>query len=263
MLKVTILGCGSSAGVPQIGGADGFGDWGACDPHEVRNRRTRSSIVIEGAGGRLLIDTSPDMRTQMLACGVGSVDGVLYTHPHADHVAGFDDIRILNRIAQKPLPTYGTAHTLGELEARFDYAFKPWKPPYFFRPVLLPQIVTPGETLVAAGVPIQVFEQDHQVMLTLGLRSGGFGYSTDVVRLNEAAFAALEGVDTWVVGCFQRSAHPVHANIDLVLSWVERLKPRRTVLTHMGTDLDWAWMKRNLPPHVEPAQDGLVLEIAA
>lgn len=260
-MRVTVLGCGGSAGVPMVGGADGRGDWGACDPAEPRNRRSRAGIIVEGADGRrLLVDTPPELRVQLLACGIGRVDAVLFTHAHADHITGLDEIRVLNRIAGRPLPAYATAKTLGELRERFGYAFRPWKPPGFFRPVLVPQEIAPGESIKLAGLPVTVIAQDHHVTQTLGLRIGRFAYSTDVVRFDDAAFRALEGIDTWLVGCFQRRPHPTHAHVDLVLSWAERLRVRRTVLTHMGTDLDWDWMQRHLPDGAEPAYDGMVLE---
>lgn len=258
-----MLGCGGSAGVPQIGGADGRGDWGACDPAEPRNRRTRSSIVIEQGGRRLLIDASPDLRQQLLACSIPSVDAILFTHAHADHVLGIDDIRIINRVIGRPLDAYATAGTMVELDRRFDYAFKEWTTPYFFRPVLVPHVVEPDAVIVAAGITVQLFEQDHGFIPSLGLRIGGFGYSTDVVRLNETALLALEGVDTWVVDCFQRKGHTTHANLDQVLAWAERLKPRRTVLTHMGYDIDWDGLTKRLPAGFEPGHDGLVLEVPA
>lgn len=261
MPVVTMLGCGGSAGVPQLGGADGRGDWGACDPKEARNRRTRSSIVIAGPEGRLLVDAGPDMRQQLLACGVASVDAILFTHAHADHVLGIDDLRILNRVVGRPLDSYATERTMTELNRRFDYAFKPWQPPHFFRPVLVPNIVTFGDVIEVAGLRVQLFEQDHGFMPTLGLRVGRFGYSTDVVKLNDAALAMLEGIDTWVVDCFQRQAHTTHASVEQVIAWSERLKPRRVVLTHMGFDVDWGWLQRRLPPGFEGGYDGLVLEV--
>ena len=259
-MKVTILGCAGSAGVPQLGGPDGTGDWGQCDPAEPRNRRTRSSIVIHAAQGKnLLVDTGPDMRMQLLAAGVKQVDSILFTHAHADHITGLDDVRILNRLINRPLAAYGTQRTLTELAHRFDYAFKPWTPPTFFRPVLEPHVVAFGDVITTAGLNVQVFEQDHGYQASLGLRVGPFAYSTDVVTLNDAAFDVLAGVDTWVVSCFQRASHSTHASLSRVLEWAERVGARRTVLTHMGLDMDWGWMQANLPPGVEPAMDGLVL----
>lgn len=260
-MRVVMLGCGGSAGVPMIGGADGAGDWGACDPAEPRNRRTRSSIVIECNGLRLLVDTSPELRLQLTACRIPGVDAILYTHAHADHVTGLDDVRILNRIAGRPLEAFATPRTLEELVRRFGYAFRPSQPPNFFRPALEPREVAPGQTVPMAGMPVRLFEQDHGFAPTLGLRIGPFGYSTDVVALDEAAFETLAGVDTWVVGCFCRAPHPTHAHVDLALDWAARVGARRTVLTHMGNDLDWAWLERRLPAGVEPGHDGLVLEV--
>ena len=262
-MRVTLLGTGGSAGVPMIGGADGSGDWGDCDPAEPRNRRTRSSIVVEAADKqRLLVDTSPDMRSQLLDCRIPGVDAILFTHAHADHITGLDDVRILNRIANRPLPAFATAETLAEMIHRFAYAFRPWEPPHFYRPVLEAKPVRHGDVIETAGLSVRVFTQNHGKVETLGLRIGNFGYSTDVVGLTEDALAALEGVDTWVVDCFLRSdRHWTHANLDIVQGWVDRLKPRRTVLTHMGTEMDWAWMQAHLPPGIEAGYDGMVLDI--
>jgi phosphoribosyl 1,2-cyclic phosphate phosphodiesterase len=261
LIRVTLLGTGGSAGVPMIGGPDGAGDWGACDPADPRNRRTRASILVQQNGAALLVDTSPDMREQLLACRVPRVDAILYTHAHADHILGLDDVRILNRIVDRPLEAFATEGTLAELRGRFGYAFAPWQPPGFFRPVMVPCPVATDAALSAAGVAVQLFEQDHGFARSLGLRVGGFAYSTDAVELDGAAFAVLEGVDTWVVGCFQRHAHRTHAWLGRVLTWVERVRPRRTVLTHMGPDLDFAWLLKRLPDGVEPGYDGLVLEV--
>lgn len=262
MLRVTMLGCGPSGGVPQIGGADGHGHWGACDPAEPRNRRTRSSIVIEGTDGqRLLVDTGPDLRAQLLATGIGRVDAILFTHHHADHIMGVDEVRILNRQLGREIQAFGMARTLESLQHRFDYAFLPSTAPMFFRPALVPVTVAPGDRFQAAGMAVEVLLQDHHVMDTLAVRVGDFAYSTDLVRMPEETFDRLHGLDTWVVACFQRPSHPVHANLEEVLAWVERLRPRRTVLTHMGHGMDYGWLRQNLPPRVEPGYDGLVLEV--
>jgi phosphoribosyl 1,2-cyclic phosphate phosphodiesterase len=262
-MKVTLLGTGGSAGVPLIGGADGSGDWGDCDPSEPKNRRTRSSIVVEGSDKqRLLVDTSPDLRNQLLDCRIAGIDAVLFTHPHADHIAGIDEVRILNRIANRPLPAYASADTLLELTRRFGYAFRPWVPPYFHGPVFEAKTIAPGDVFEAAGLRVCVFTQSHGRVETLGMRIAGFGYSTDVVALNDQAFEALEGVDTWVVDCFQRHLpHWTHADLGTVIRWVNTLKPRRTVLTHMGTEMDWAWMQANLPAGIEAGFDGMELHV--
>jgi phosphoribosyl 1,2-cyclic phosphate phosphodiesterase len=262
-MRVTLLGTGGSAGVPLIGGPDGGGDWGACDPQEPRNRRTRPSIIVENEEDqRILVDTSPDLRTQLLACRVRGVDAIIYTHAHADHITGLDDVRILNRIAGRPLPAYATESTLAELQTRFGYAFQPWTPPHFYRPVLEARAIPPDAAFDLLGFSVQAFPQNHGKVESLGLRVGRFGYSTDVVALDETAFAALAGVDTWVVDCFLRhESHWTHANLPTVIGWVKRLKPRRTILTHMGTDMDWAWMADNLPPGIEAGYDGMVVEL--
>jgi phosphoribosyl 1,2-cyclic phosphate phosphodiesterase len=264
-MRVTLLGTGASAGVPMIGGPDGAGDWGVCDPAETRNRRTRSSILIESSHNqRLLIDTSPEMREQLIANRVRGVDAILFTHAHADHITGIDDVRILNRIADRPLEAFATQRTLDEIVKRFGYAFAPWDGSGFYRPVLTAKPVTPGEMVEISGLGVRLFTQGHGRIETLGLRIGSFGYSTDVVHLDETALETLEGVDTWVVGCFLRQGpHWTHADLPAVLGWIERVKPRRTVLTHMGTDMDWAWLRANLPEGVEAGYDGMVLDIFA
>ncbi|MDI3306980.1 MAG: MBL fold metallo-hydrolase [Acetobacteraceae bacterium] len=264
MLRVTILGCGGSGGVPLLGGPSEGGEWGDCDPNEPRNRRTRTSALVEGpGGGRLLIDAGPDLRAQLLAVGVARLDAVLFTHAHADHILGIDDLRQVNRITGKVLDAYGTRTTLSKLDDRFDYAFMGASPPFFFRPALEPRRVEYGECFEAAGMQVQVFRQDHGVMDTLGVRIGNFAYSTDVVMLPEESLPLLERLDTWVVGCFQLRPHKVHANLNQVLEWVARLKPRRTVLTHMSTAMDYRSLLRCLPPGIEPGFDGMVLEVPA
>ena len=262
-MRVILLGTGGSPGVPMVGGPDGRGDWGACNPAEPRNRRTRTSIMMEADdGARLLVDTGPDMREQLLANAIGRVDAILYTHAHADHIVGMDDVRILNRTVGRPIEAFGLEATLGEIAERFAYAFRPVTKPGFFRPALVPRVVAPGKVVTVAGMGIQVFAQDHGFTTSLGFRTGGFAYSTDVVRLDEAALRILEGVDTWVVGCVLREGpHETHAHLGLVYDWVARIRPRRTVLTHMGLSMDWGWLQANLPAGIEPGFDGMVLDL--
>ncbi len=263
MLRVTLLGSGGSGGVPLLGGADEGGDWGACDPAEPRNHRTRTSALVEGpGGGRLLIDAGPDLRQQLLAARVARVDAVLFTHAHADHILGIDDLRQINRNTGRALDAFGTRTTLQKLDSRFDYAFFGATPPFFFRPALEPRRVEYGERFEIAGLRVEAFRQDHGVMDSLGVRICRFAYSTDVVALPEESMGALEGLDTWVVGCFQRGPHKVHADLGQVVDWVQRLRPRRTVLTHMGASMDYGTLLRELPPGIEPGHDGMVLEVA-
>jgi len=261
-MRLTILGCGGSEGCPQIGGADGAGDWGELDSAEARNVRTRPSVVFSSEQGRhLLVDTGPDLRTQLVANRVPRIDSVIYTHAHADHIAGLDEIRILNRILGAPMPAYAAQAVWAELRQRFDYAFKPWAGgANFFRPVLETHVIEPPQVVDIAGLDVRVFRQDHGYISTLGVRVGGIAYCTDVKRLDEAAFLALEGVEVFVVDCFTRvEEHPSHANLAQVLAWVERIRPRRTILTHLGPSMDWGWAARSLPAGVELAYDGMVV----
>lgn len=245
--------------MPLIGGADGRGDWGACDPAEPRNRRRRSSILVESADSRrVLVDAGPDLREQLIANGIGRLDAVLLTHSHADHVMGLDELRQVNRLIGAALPLYADRPTLDTVRARFEYAFRP-AARHFPRPALIATEVRAGDRVEIAGMGVTLFRQDHRVMDVLGLRIGDFAYSTDVWAMPEEGFAALRGVRTWIVGCFSRAPHPVHAHLEEVLAWRERLGRPRTVLTHMGTDLDWSWLAANLPAGVEAAHDGMVV----
>lgn len=255
-LRVTLLGTGPSQGVPGL--HDG---WGACDPAEPRNRRLRTSALIEAPGGtRLLVDAGPDVREQLLAAGTAEIHALFVTHAHADHIAGLDDMRSVNRATGRALPLYASAATIEELRRRFDYCFLP-PTRGFYRPAFEVREVAPGDEIVLPGLRAQVFDQDHRVMRTLGLRAGGFAYSTDVIAFPPESEALLEGLDTWVVGCFQRAPHPVHADLATVLGWQARWRPRRLVLTHMGNALDHATLAAELPPGVEPGFDGQVIEV--
>lgn len=262
-MKITLLGTGGSAGLPQIGGPDGRGDWGKADPTEPRNRRSRASIVIETSDGkRILVDTGPDIRLQLTACGIPRIDAVVFTHTHADHVAGLDDIRILNRILGAPMPAYATASVWEELKRRFDYAFRPITGSFYGRPVLQDHNIIAGETFEVAGVKVTSMDQDHGYSRSLGLRIGNAAYCTDLVRMDEAQFAALRGLELLIVDCFSMARdHPTHAGLPNVLAWVETLKPARTILTHMGPEMDYATLKAVLPPGVEPGYDGMELVV--
>jgi len=255
-MRVTVLGCGGSRGVPVIGQG-----WGNCDPTNPRNRRLRPSVLVEQGGVGVLIDTSPDLRQQLLDADVRRLDAVLWTHQHADHAHGIDELRELCRMMQAPIDAYGWAEHLDDLKARFPYCFDPLRPgDPFYRPVLNAQAIE--GPFDVRGLPVVPFEQDHGYMKTVGYRIGKFGYSTDVVRLGEDAFAALEGIEVWIVDCARiEPPHPVHAHLALTLEWIARVKPKRAYLTHMDQTMDYDTVRRLLPPGVEPAYDGLVIDV--
>ncbi len=252
-MKITILGCGSSMGVPGVGEG-----WGDCDPNEPKNRRLRASILVEEGETRLLVDTSPDLREQLLAAKINRLDAVLYTHAHADHLHGIDDVRAINVMLKRPLDVYADAETLDTINQRFGYVFQPLKGDYYYKPTLVPHAIE-GPFRVR-DISIRSFRQDHGFSKTLGFRFGSVAYSTDVVTLDEQAFEILAGVDLWIVDAFRKLPHATHTHLDRTLEWIDRVKPRRAVLTHMSPALDYAWLRSVLPAHVEPAYDGMVLE---
>ena len=254
-MKVTVLGCGASWGVPAIGP-----DWGRCDPTDPRNRRRRGSLLVESRGAALLIDTSPDLREQLLDARVARLDAVLLTHAQADHLHGIDDIRMVNRLIGRPLPLHASAETLAEVERRFGYVLQPAVPGKpLYRPALVPYPI--AGPFVAAGMPIVPFNQNHGFMYTLGFRIGAVAYSTDVTELDDDGFAALAGTELWVVDCLRRQPHPTHSHLAKTLSWIDRVRPRRAVLIHMDQSLDYRELAAELPPGVEPGRDGLVVEL--
>ena len=255
-MKITMLGCGPSMGVPSIGP-----DWGACDANDPRNRRRRTSILIESRGRVVLVDASPDLRAQLLDAEVNRLDALILTHAHADHLHGIDDLRAVNRAMQKAIDLYLDAKTLTEIERRFGYVFEPavGDRVQFYKPTLVPHLIE--GPFAAVGMQIVPFIQDHGFSTTLGLRIAPFGYSTDVTELDDAAFAALAGIELWVVDCLRYESHPTHSHLEKTLSWIERVKPKRAVLTHMDRQLDYRELAAQLPPGVEPGYDGLVMDL--
>ncbi|HSF65706.1 MAG TPA: MBL fold metallo-hydrolase [Paracoccaceae bacterium] len=262
-LRFTILGCGSSGGVPRLGN-----DWGACDPANPRNRRRRCSLLVErlGAGGitRVLIDTAPDMREQLLDAGVGTLDAVVYTHSHADHVHGIDDLRQIVFNMRGRLPVWADGPTQDALLSRFGYAFvQPAGSPY---PPILDLFSIDGPfTVRGAGgpIPLTPFEADHGTMPALGFRIAGLAYLPDVVAIPEESWPHLMGLDVWVVDALRRKPHPTHAHLALTLDWIARAQPARAVLTNMHVDLDHATVDAETPAHVTPAHDGMVIDLPA
>ena len=260
-MRVTILGCGGAGGVPLIGD-----QWGACDPAEPRNRRRRASILVEQGGTTLLVDTGPDLRAQLLDAGVARLDAVLYTHTHADHTHGIDELRALNRLQRAAIDAWGTRETLDHLKKKFDYVFDLpgtyLDDPAFYRPCLTAREFRHGEAFDCHGIPVLPFAQDHGTTITTGFRFGDIAYTTDAVDLPDPSFQALSGVHTWIVGCLQEPPHPTHANLARALAWVKRVGPERAVLTHLSHRLDYGDLVARIPAHVAPAHDGMVLEAA-
>ncbi len=256
-MKVTILGSGGSSGTPAIG----LG-WGDCDAQNPKNTRLRPSILVENAGTCLLVDTSPDLRQQLLNADVTRLEALLYTHYHADHLHGIDDLRQINREMHAPIDTYGDSATLEVIKERFGYVFEPLAEgaDMYYKPTLIPHILQDGDRLSIGDIDVDVFVQDHGYCDTLGFRFGPIAYTTDVVELPEHAFEVLQGIDTWIIGTLIDNPHPTHAHVDKALDWIERIGPRRGVLSHLGYSFDYQKLLERLPNHVEPAFDGMILE---
>ena len=265
-LRFTILGCGSSGGVPRIGLTPG-GEWGDCDPTNPKNRRRRCSLLVEQTGPhgvtRVLIDTSPDLREQLIDAGVGTLDGVVYTHAHADHTHGLDDLRQVVFNLRHRLQVWADGTTEAALIARFGYAFvQPKGSPY--PPILELNSIGHGpfEVPGAGGsIVLTPFTADHGSIEALGFRIGDLAYLPDAVGIPEASWPHLEGLEVWIVDALRRKPHPSHAHLEMTLGWIERARPKRAVITNMHVDLDYATLLAELPEGIEPAHDGLVLDL--
>lgn len=264
VLEVTVLGSGSSGGVPR---ADG--QWGACDPGEPRNRRSRCSLLARrrGQGAEnettVIVDASPDLRLQCVAAGVRRVDALLLTHDHADQVHGIDDLRAFFIVQGGAIPCYMDEATGEGVRRRFDYIFHHQ---HGYPAICAARDLPPhGAAWTVDGpsgaIPVTTFDQDHGHVRSVGYRFGGVAYSSDVVDLDEAAFEALEGLDVWIVDALRHRPHPTHAHVERALEWIARVRPKRAILTNMHIDLDYRTLKAALPPGVEPAYDGLRFEV--
>ncbi|MBN9439351.1 MBL fold metallo-hydrolase [Bosea sp. (in: a-proteobacteria)] len=263
-LKVTILGCGSAGGVPRPGSG-----WGACDPANPKNRRRRCSVLVErqGAGGTtsVLVDTTPDLREQLIDAGVTRLDTVLFSHDHADHTHGIDDLRALVLHMRKRIPVHADAVTGATLRSRFAYLFET-PPGSLYPPILDLAPLTAGELQVVDGpggaIEALPFRLEHGPGYdALGFRFGGIGYAPDVSAIPPEAMAAMAGLDLLILDCLRDAPHPSHFNLEQALGAIETLAPRRTVLTNLHVDFDYVRLSKRLPANVEPAYDGMTLTV--
>ena len=268
-LKITILGCGFSGGVPR----PALG-WGDCDPKNPKNRRRRTSLLVErrdGGGGdgggvtRILVDTSPDLREQLIDAEVDWLDGVLYTHDHADHIHGIDDLRALFLKRRRPVDVFLDERTSKVVRGRFGYCFAS-PPGSEYPPIVTEHRLVAGTpvTIAGEGGPIAALPvlQEHGDIASLGFRFGKLAYSCDLSGLPAESVAALADLDVWIVDALRYRPHPSHFSLDDALGWIERLKPRRAILTNLHTDLDYETLRGKLPVHVVPAFDGMTFSVA-
>ena len=262
-MSVTVLGCGASGGVPRIGG-----HWGNCDPNNPKNTRRRCSILVEktskGGTTRVLVDTSPDLRMQLLDAGVGEIDGVIYTHEHADHTHGIDDLRQVAFNTQKRTDVYMSAWVRDHLVPKFSYCFE-CPPGSFYPPILNTREIVPYKAFTiegaGGGIDILPMNQQHGSIISLGFRFGAFTYSTDVHEFPDETVHHLQGTKIWIIDALRFNSHNTHFNVEAALKWIERIKPDRAFLTNMHHDLDYADLKSQLPANVEPSYDGLRFDI--
>jgi len=258
-MRVTILGCGSSFGMPGVN----YG-WGECDPNNPKNRRTRPSILVEENESKILIDTSPDLRQQLLTNDVRDLTALLYTHYHADHLHGIDDLRAINQNMNAELPVYCDPETLNVIEQRFAYVLEPLAEgaSFYYKPTLVPTIIENKQSFQIGSLDIFPYFQDHGYCETVGFKfNNSFAYSTDVVDLTDDDLTALKGVGVWVIGVLTNQPHETHAHVNKALEWIDVVKPEKAYLTHLGPALDYDQLNNELPRSVEPAYDNLVIEL--
>ena len=254
-LKVRILGSGTSSGVPRIGN-----DWGACDPTEPRNRRTRASILVETATTRILVDTGPDMREQLLAAGASTLDAVIWTHDHADHTHGIDDLRQVFHAMRRPVRGLARPDLRKTLIRRFDYVFDGWDG---YPPTVA--IEDLPDTILIGDIQVRVADQPHGAFESAGLRfetaAGSIGYATDLSAMTSDMATIYEGLSIWVVDALRRHPHPSHPDLPTALGWIERFRPGCALLTHMDQSMDYRSLLAELPEGVEPGYDGLEIRL--
>ncbi len=259
----TILGCGSSGGVPRLGG-----NWGDCDPSEPKNRRQRCSMLVErvtqSRKTSVLIDTSPDLRNQLLNAEVGTLDGVVYTHDHADHTHGIDDLRMIVFNMRKRLPIWADATTQITLRQRFGYTFEQ-VPGTLYKPILEMNDMTGPVSITGDGgtITLTPFLVDHGPIQANGIRIGNLAYLPDVSAMNDTAWEQVENLDMWVVDALRREPHPTHSHLDQTLDWIKRAGPKKAILTNMHNDLDYQTVCGETPDHITAAFDGMQIRMPA
>ena len=262
-LTFTILGCGSSMGVPRVA----LG-WGSCDPNNPKNRRRRCSLMVERVQGqgkvtRALIDCSPDLRAQLLDAEVDWIDGVLVTHEHADHTHGIDDLRPLFVSKRRRVDVYLDEPTSRAMHARFGYCFMT-PPGSEYPPIAHERRLVPGQAITISGqggdIEVMPVLQNHGDIPSLGFRIGNVAYSADIKYLPDESLPLMAGLDVWIVDALRRAPHPSHLNLDEALYWIDRMKPKRAVLTNLHTDMDYAVLTAELPIHIAPGFDGMTFD---
>ncbi|MEE2662153.1 MAG: MBL fold metallo-hydrolase [Pseudomonadota bacterium] len=257
-MKITLLGCGSSQGVPVIGNR-----WGTCDPNNIKNRRSRPSILIQDTTINILIDMSPDVRTQLLDNNIDSIDKVLFTHQHYDHIGGIGELRTLSFLQNRRIDLYGTRPVLDILRKNWGYLFNATSTDEYglYKPAAEPHEFTHGASFTVGDLNVIPFSQDHGICETTGFRIGDFAYSTDVVHLSDESLSILAGVKVWIVDCLRNEPHPTHAHFDRTIKWIEYIKPDHAILTHMNFESDYETIRSKCPKGVEPGYDGMILNL--
>lgn len=258
-MKVTLLGCGTSVGVPALGHAG----WGRCDPNDPRNRRQRCAVLVQTEDTTILVDAGPDIKQQLLPLALERIDAVLITHTHSDHIAGLDDLRAFYWPDRNDLLIHTTSFHGEFIRNRFPYLFekKPESPSYFVPPMKTIEI-NPGERLKIGDISIDIFHQDHGTTNSLGFMFNNlFAYSTDVVGLEDDVLKSIEGVPLWIVEALRETPHQSHSHYEQTFAWIDRVKPGRAVLTHLGLEADYETLAALCPARTEPGVDGMVFEL--
>lgn len=254
-IKATIMGCGSSLGVPAAGNF-----WGKCNPENPKNYRTRSSLLLQSQSTTVLVDSTVDVRQHMNAYDIKHLDGIVYSHAHSDHINGMDDLRVISYNMERPIEIYADHHTIDELHRRFDYVFHGGD--NIYRPFMNSNVISYGPHRIG-DIRMDLFKQDHGTCATTGIRIGDFAYSVDVVDLDETALETLKGIKTWVIDAagYKRDKAVTHATLDRVFKWVDILGVEQTYLVVLTGMMDYDVLCEELPDHIRPAYDGLMLEI--